>query len=384
MPSPELTDFDRRFENVVAQLRAGAPESPESLRDRVRELAGAGAEPRRRTLSLPRRARPRRLALVLVPVCLLGLLAAAAVVGVIGTRSGPEQQALRERGKPTTAAAGGAVHGAAQLPARTLAPLAKTTGSKRLDNADGAFTAPNRAVRSPVTLPPDRRRLQHYDVSMRLRVKNQEDLSDATNRAMQLARGLGGFVSAVSYSTGTERGDASMTLRVPVDRIQVAIVRFSALGTILSQQIAIEDLQPALNAQNKSIFTLRKQIADLNQKLADPSISAGQRLELQHQLGIAKAKLDYLVGARGQTIRQGRLATVSLDLTTRKQAHVAPHKSGRIERSVRHGLSFLAKMVAAALFALIVLSPVLALAALLYFARRTLRRREEARLLAQA
>ena len=39
MPSPDLIDFDRRFEQIVRELRAAASPAPESVRARVRELA---------------------------------------------------------------------------------------------------------------------------------------------------------------------------------------------------------------------------------------------------------------------------------------------------------------------------------------------------------
>ena len=92
MPSPELIDFDRRFEQIVRELRATAPAAPESVRARVRELASAPAPAR----PLLRRFGGRRVALVLVPVCLLGLVAGALVAGRGG--DAPRVAVARELG----------------------------------------------------------------------------------------------------------------------------------------------------------------------------------------------------------------------------------------------------------------------------------------------
>jgi len=380
MPSPELIDFDRRFEQIVRELRATAPPAPESVRARVRELASEPApEP-----PLLRRFGGRRVAFVLVPVCVLGLVAGALVAGRGGTRSAAPvaKRALRSEhalNRPTGTvpwsstrtrqangfdqlgdAVGGAAHGAA-------------AGS----SASGKTFA-------PATLPPAQGRLQHYDVSLSLRVRDQDALSKATNEAMKLARGFGGFVAGVEYSSAENtRGDALLTLRMPIGKIDQAIARFSKLGKIRAQHVSIQDLQATVNAQNQAILDTRKSIASLQEKLGG-SLPAARRVELQHQLAAQEGRLKALLAGRGQTVREGRLATVSLAFTTAKKHAVGAHHPGRIGHAAHDAWTLLAKVGAGAVYLVILLGPLVVIGFALFVIGRALRRRGESRLLARA
>jgi hypothetical protein len=372
MPSPELIDFDRRFEQIVGELRASAPLAPESVRARVRELASAPApEP-----PLLRRFGGRRVALVLIPVCLLGLVAGALVAGRGG--DAPRIAAARELGdRRASPSAGGAAS----------ADSEKRAQSQALTTVHGVAVVPPQntfTLGRPAILAPDRGRLQHYDVSLSLRVRDQEALSKATNEAMRLTRALGGFVSGVEYSSAeTSRGDATLNVRVPVGKIDQAIARFSKLGRIRAQHVSIQDLQAAVNAQNRAILDTRKSIATLQEKLLDGSLPAARRLELQHQLAAQQSRLKALLGSRGSTVREGRLATVSLAFTTAKR-QASVHHPGRIGRAAHDAVTLLARVGAGAVYVAILLGPFVALGFVLFVIGRALRRRGESRLLARA
>ena len=371
MPSPELIDFDRRFEQIVRELRATAPPAPESVRTRVRELASAPApEP-----PLLRRFGGRRVALVLVPVCLLGLVAGALVAGRGG--GAPRTAAARELGDRRASPSAG---GAASTDSAKSAPWQALTTVHGVT----AATPKNTLTFGAATLPPDRGRLQHYDVSLSLRVADQDALSKATNDAMQIARGFGGFVAGVEYSSAeTTRGDALLTLRVPIGTIDQAIARFSKLGKIRAQHVSIQDLQATVNAQNRAILDTRKSIATLQEKLLDGSLPAARRLELQHQLAAQQSRLKALLGSRGSTVREGRLATVSLAFTTAKRQAGVSHP-GRIGRAAHDAVTLLARIGAGAVYVAILLGPLVLLGLMLLVIGRALRRRGESRLLARA
>lgn len=374
MPSPELIDFDRRFEQIVRELRASAPPAPESVRARVRELASAPApEP-----PLLRRFGGRRVALVLVPVCLLGLVAGALVAGRGGGSGTPSavpaaKQPLRAQREWSAA---GTVTQAFDL--------AKPPVGNGIVHGSAAGGAASGKTFAPATLPPDQGRLQHYDVSLSLRVRDQDALSKATNDAMRIARGFGGFVAGVEYSSAeTTRGDALLTLRVPIGKIDQAIARFSKFGKIRAQHVSIQDLQATVNAQNRAILDTRKSIATLQEKLLDGSLPAARRLELQHQLSAQQSRLKALLGSRGSTVREGRLATVSLAFTTAKRQAGVNHP-GRIGRAAHDAVTLLARIGAGAVYVAILLGPLVALGLVLLVIGRALRRRGESRLLARA
>jgi len=384
MPSPELIDFDRRFEQIVRELRATAPSAPESVRSRVRELAAAPLpEP-----PLRRRFGGRRVAFVLVPVCLLGVVAGALVAGRGGGGGTPSavraartvgagEDALRTR--PDWRTSGTSTQQQFQLQA---ADKPHALGGVVHGAAQGGAAAGKKFA--PATLPPAQGRLQHYDVSLSLRVRDQDALSKATNQAMQLARGFGGFVAGVEYSSAENtRGDALLTLRVPIGKIDQAIARFSKLGKIRAQHVSIQDLQATVNAQNQAILDTRKSIASLQEKLGG-SLPAARRVELQHQLAAQEGRLKALLGGRGETVREGRLATISLAFTTAKKHAVGAHRPGRIGRAAHDAWVLLAKVGAGAVYLLILLGPIVAIGFALFVIGRAVRRRGESRLLARA
>jgi len=220
--------------------------------------------------------------------------------------------------------------------------------------------------------------------SMRLRVSSLDGLSKATSRAMRITRRLGGFVQSVDYGTPSGgNGDAYLTVRIPVAHVQQAVVRFTALGTILSQHVSIRDLQDQSNAEELRILQLRKLAAQISAKLKG-SLTPEQRVLLQSRLDAVRGLLHAKVAQHSGTLRQGRLSTFEVELTTRKGVASAPGHPGRIERAARHALSALSKTIAGALYTLIVLSPLLVLVAAVLWASRLRRRRVEQRLLARA
>lgn len=399
MPSPELVDFDRRFPDLVEALRASAPSASETLRERVASLP----EPHRRA---PRGRRPsRRVVLVLAGAAGLAAVAAAVIAGGGGggggTKSASQQNERALRASPRVVHGGAVGSGSASAGSKAATRAHGKTFSQT--STWGTATVPlddsTRRALSPSTknapspsalaapqLPPALNRLQHYSVQMTLRVPDQQALSARTNRAMQLTRRFGGYVVSVHYaSRAGAPGDASLLVRVPITKAQQALRDFSALGKIVAQQVGIQDLQPRSNQEQAQIFDLRKTVARIQDQLRDPSLTLEQKVVLQEQLRLAQSRLAAALGTHNGTLREGRLTTMRLALTTRAALGPAVHHgsgSGRIGRAARHALHVLAVVGAALVWILIVASPFLLLAAAAWWGRRTLRRREEDRLLA--
>src|SRR5262245_7640468 len=194
-------------------------------------------------------------------------------------------------------------------------------------------------------------RLQKQDIAMRLRV---EDLSGATQSAVRTTRRLGGFVAGADYATGSNEGNSRLALRVPVDNLQKAIASFTNLGTILAQHISVADLQTGLDRLDARIAKARRAGDD----------RALKRLERR----------------RDALIREGTYARVSLLLTTStpKTQSAAP---SRFDRFWDNTSDILGKELIAVLYVVVLAGPFLILAALLFLAERTRRRRADHRLL---
>jgi hypothetical protein len=350
MPATETADFEREFEELVRDLRALPTAAPRDVRERVRALGEPTLRPSvmERLRSLPL----RRSLLVLAPACVVGLVIAAVVHGIVSSSAGQHQTALQ------------GVHGSAVSPRRDAVGSA---GSKATEFVPG----------------PTPGRYQDYEAWMTVRVQDLESLTDQTNEAMRAVRSYGGYVASVEQSTTAgQPGEAILVLRVPVARVQDALVQLSGLGTVIERHLSIRDLNQVLAQQRARILQLKLLIARATEALKAP-LPADVRLRIQLQLDEARHDLTQATNAGKATLRAASLSRISLTLTTQKAVAVTTkHSEGRIERAARDAASFLAAAGAVVLFFLIVLSPVLVLVALGIWGGRVYRSREQRRLLA--
>jgi hypothetical protein len=252
------------------------------------------------------------------------------------------------------------------------APPALYSDDTQLSASGQSSTSDRRGV----ALPPGRR-LQRYDVSMRIRVADRDALSGKTKRAMRTARLLGGYVVSVHYATPDDgQGDSSLVLRVPIVHIQEAIQRFSGLGEIVAQQISLQDLQGQADRLTKRIDADRARIAALRAKQQRVGLTYEEQAELQN----LTAELARLTSRQAALVREGTFAKVSLDLTTRESAPSAA-APGRFDRFLDNSGDILGKEGIALLYALVVAGPFILLLALALLGERARRRRSDRRLL---
>jgi hypothetical protein len=348
--------IDERYDEIVRGLRA-LPGAPAELRGRVLELAAVAETPR-----------PPRHGLRLVVVFALLVVALVAAIALSSGGSGSKKSSSLSASLEARPA-----------PTRHVGARQAQRGGKPVF---GAFSNSRALGRDSLPITPGR--LTDVHASLRLRVSSVDRLSKATARAMRITRSLGGFVQSVDYGTPSGgNGDAYLTVRIPVGNVQKAVTRFTALGAIQSQHLSIRDLQNQANAEVLRILQLRQLAAQLRAKLKG-SLTPEERVAVQARLDAVRGLLRAKTGQHAGTLRQGRLSTFELELTTRKGAAAAPAHPGRIGRAARHAFSALSKTIAGLLYALIVLSPLLVLAAAVLWGARFRRRRVEQRLLARA
>jgi hypothetical protein len=173
-------------------------------------------------------------------------------------------------------------------------------------------------------------------------------------------------------------------LRVPVARVQEAYFRLAKLGTVTAQHLSIRDLDQVVKSQRRRIVQLKLSIARIGQALESTSLPADVRLRLELQRDAAKQELTRVTGSNKATLREASLSRISLTLISQQAAAAKKGGMGRIERAARDAGSFLAGAGAVLLFLLIVLSPLIVLAAVGFWGTRAHRRREERRLLSAA
>jgi Domain of unknown function (DUF4349) len=321
--------------DLAAALRTETPAAPEPLRERVAKLAAVPPPP-------PRRVSLRRIAILGAPAVAAASLAVAVAVGV-KTAAVSEPRQERSSAPVAPAEARESAEGQALLP---LAPRARRAA------------APG----------PSGTRAQDVSASLTVLVDNTDDLSATTQRALRATRRFGGYVVNVQYGTPQPtEGTATLRVRIPVSRVQAAIVELSELGRILAQQVQIADLQQPLDELTRRIRRLERRAAD----------AKGAELER------IRREIATLRRQRTEINRRAAFATVELGLTTHEpEAKAAP--PGRLERAIDDATGVLAAELAIGAYALIVAAPIIVLLAAGFAASRAYRRYADHRLLERA
>jgi hypothetical protein len=333
--------------DLIHELRASRPVAPSTVRARVREIAAAQpARPAFPRLRLP----SRRSALVVIPAAAAIALASAGVVGLV--RSDTSREAFREQGAVEKSQPGTS------------------------EDALGAV-AP---TQSSPTVGPTPGRAQRVSATLTVEVTDSDAVSRAAQDALDLTRSLGGYVVSSSVSTA-EEGSASLTVRVPVAKVQEAIVGLSGLGRIVSQQVTIQDLQETLDELERREASVRSQIARIRTRLATESLEPATEAVLRSRLQTLRRELVELRSGIATTNAEARMSTIQLAIVTPGiQGVVTP--PSRLDRTIDEALGVLAWEGAIALGLLIVLAPFAIVGTALWLGRRLYRRHEEERLLA--
>jgi len=334
---------------LITELQAARPTADVALHDRVRAITTT--EPTRRSRPFARLSL-RRFSLVVVPATAIVLLALAGIAGLLD--SGSRQQ---------TVAVGRVNSGTGSV--QELAPRLKA----------GAATASDTGTAAAPTPAPTAGRAQRYSAQLTLSVKDVDALSGATQQALQITRDLGGYLVTASYAT-SDTGVSSLTLKVPTAKVQDAIVRLSSLGKIVAQQVQIDDLQGQVDELTKHETVLREQIARLSARLAAPGLDAETQATLEARRDAARSALAQVRVARAQVNAEARYATIQLNLQTRQSA-IVPVAPSHLDRALDRAGEILALEAMIVLYALVIMGPLAVLAALAWFGRRTLRRRQD-------
>jgi len=344
-PSPDFQD----------QLRAARPAAPPALRAKVREIARE--EPARVPVWGRFRLPARRAFTIALPAAAALALVSAGAIGLSRSDS-PTTEALREDTGTVTAP-------------ESLAP-----GFSSQDRAGSGASAPP----TDKTLGEVGDRAQRIAATLSVEVADSDDVSLASQEALDLTRRLGGYVVSSQVVTGDD-AQAVLTVRVPVGRVQEALVELSALGRIVSQNVTIDDLQQTLDTLAKRERALVAQIAVVRAKLESDDLGPIERAQLQARLRTLRAELTQIRGGLRSTNAEAANATIRLAIVTPETGGVAAPPS-RLDRTLDEALNVLVWEGVIALALAIVAAPFLLVALAAWLGTTLYRRREDERLLA--
>ncbi|MEN5075848.1 DUF4349 domain-containing protein [Isoptericola cucumis] len=155
-----------------------------------------------------------------------------------------------------------------------------------------------------------------------------DDPSAAAAELARLVEQAGGRVERRSESAGgaDEPGSASMTFRIPSDRMTSAVEALDGLGDVQDvQQDSVDvtgeaqDLDARIAALNTSTGRLRELMAD--------AASTGDLLEVEQELSERQAELDSLTAQRQRLADQVAMSTLDVELVSEPVA-VAQSRGG--------------------------------------------------------
>jgi hypothetical protein len=313
--------------DVVAELRTVRIEAPPDLRARVRLIAAA-AEPPERRLTW------RRALVVALPVA-----AAVAAATIVATRPAHHPTAVE----------------------------------RAIDHGSIATSRPTsvgaQAKSVPLTVPAARGRAQNVDETLSLQVDTPKEVSDGVKSALRITASLGGYPRSVHASTHGSSASASLVLKIPRANVQAAVARLSALGTITSEHVDVTDAQAGLNATDRTIARLQRQLKVLR---AEQPPATARLAQLEH-------RIVQLQRAEAAARLRAHFATVSLQLAT-PLVTVVEHEHGPL-----HGVVVVLKWLGiGAVYAVAIGGPIMLLVLLAWLVVRFVRRRREDALLSRS
>jgi hypothetical protein len=355
-------------QGLVRELRLGGASAPASLQARVTAL---GDETPRRRAALPRRRLALALALVLAAVSLVGAGLALRGDGAPEAADRADADVTENLSRDDSGAE------AAPTPTnpQVLRPL---SGSDLVTGDEPLFLGTLGPTPSPSEVSG---RATDVDLLVELRLRDADELAAAAGRAMAITRDLGGWVAGSDVDTSGREGGAELQLRIPVGRVEDAVVRLSELGTVTGQRMETVDLQAGIDARDRRIEELERSIRIGELRLESGTLEPDERLRVQIRLERQRAARADLLRANTRDRREAATSELTLLLHTREAQAAGEPDEGGAAGTARDALRLLGDIGIVALFLAIVLSPVILLAVLLWLALRSRSRRIETRLL---
>ena len=216
---------------------------------------------------------------------------------------------------------------------------------------------------------------------MEVRLPGADELSEAAVEAMAITRQLGGWVAASDIDTKGNEGTAALALRVPVGRVEDAVFRLGALGTVTGQRVETVDLQTGIDRRDNRIERINRAIRAQELRLESGTLAPEQELDARLRIERLRNEAADLRRANLADRREAATSELALTLHTRAAAAAQEKDESGAAGAAGDALRFLEAAGVVALFLAIVLSPIVLLVVLLWLALRSRSRRVEARLL---
>jgi hypothetical protein len=132
----------------------------------------------------------------------------------------------------------------------------------------------------------------------------------ATNRAEQIADGVGGYLSAENV----DRDSATVTLSVPQAQLDGVLGALAKLGQVTSQQQQSQDVTDQLVDVASRIATQQASVARVRQ-LLNQATSISDIVQIEGELTTREADLESMEHQQDELTGQVAMSTVNLTIT---------------------------------------------------------------------
>jgi hypothetical protein len=159
-------------------------------------------------------------------------------------------------------------------------------------------------------------------------------VSSVITQVEEVVAGLGGYVSASQTEEAGPQPSGTLTLRVPVDRFEVAVARIRPLGHVLDATMNAQDVTGRyvdLGAQISALQVSRQTYLQIESK----ATTIGQIIAVQQQVNSVDQQLQQLEGQRKLLASQSAMSSLTVLVQTRASVAPPPPRGSGLAKAAR-------------------------------------------------
>lgn len=197
------------------------------------------------------------------------------------------------------------------------------------------------------------------------------DYSLAVTKAEAVVESLGGYLADSQTSRGArDRRYGKLTARVPAEQFKAAMVELKALGEVLSENAATQDVTKAYTDLETRLRVKRETSERLREILRGRTSRLSDILEVERELARVTEEIEGLEGERRFYDQQVAMSSITLSLAE-PEAVVLAGAADPIAKALKGSLGILSVSIAALIAVVVFVAP---WALLLWLAWRVLAR----------
>jgi hypothetical protein len=156
-----------------------------------------------------------------------------------------------------------------------------------------------------------------------------EDPFEAAEQIAHLVEQAGGRVEARDEQAATDDdpGSASMTLRIPADRVSATLDALDELGEVRNRHVETVDVTGTAQDLDARIEALRTSTDRLRELLADADRTA-DLIQIESELATRQAELDSLVSQRNRLSDEVAMSTLRVEIVAEGTAAAQARPAG--------------------------------------------------------